>query len=207
MLWKQHYRQMNEDVFKLYWHEWGKKRVVIASSILCIFHVRIWTDCIICLLYCIFIFMNQELNLLLRGAQIIFMLILCVHREVPNEIFYIFDWVYTLFCEVIIVSVRTISCVVSQAERCRSFCRIVKSETSIFDRDVQQSFIWITLRAAKSGLTILEIFYLQKHSLENIWRRNVDQSGQTTILLQIFCELSLYSQVIFKSMRVADDSF
>ena len=28
---------------------------------------------------------------------------------------------------------------------------------------------------------------------------------QTTNLLQIFCELSLYSQVIFKSMKVADD--
>ena len=30
---------------------------------------------------------------------------------------------------------------------------------------------------------------------------------QTTNLLQIFCELSLYTQVIFKSMRVADDTF
>ena len=31
--------------------------------------------------------------------------------------------------------------------------------------------------------------------------------SQTTTPLQIFCELSLYSQVIFKSMRVADDTF
>ena len=31
-------------------------------------------------------------------------------------------------------------------------------------------------------------------------------SGQTTTLLQIFCELLLYSQVIFKSMKVADDT-
>ena len=31
--------------------------------------------------------------------------------------------------------------------------------------------------------------------------------SQTTTLLQIFCEPSLYSQVIFKSMRVADDTF
>ena len=31
--------------------------------------------------------------------------------------------------------------------------------------------------------------------------------SQTTTLLQIFCELSLYSRVIFKSMRVADDPF
>ena len=31
--------------------------------------------------------------------------------------------------------------------------------------------------------------------------------SQTTTLLQIFYELSLYSQVIFKSMKVADDTF
>ena len=31
----------------------------------------------------------------------------------------------------------------------------------------------LTLRAAKRGLTILEIFNLQTHFLENIWRRNV----------------------------------
>ena len=31
--------------------------------------------------------------------------------------------------------------------------------------------------------------------------------SQTTTTLQIFCELLLYSQVIFKSMRVADDTF
>ena len=30
---------------------------------------------------------------------------------------------------------------------------------------------------------------------------------QPTTLVQIFCELSLYSKVIFKSMRVADDTF
>ena len=30
---------------------------------------------------------------------------------------------------------------------------------------------------------------------------------QTTTHLQIFCELVLYSEVIFKSMRVADDTF
>ena len=30
---------------------------------------------------------------------------------------------------------------------------------------------------------------------------------QITTLLQIFCELLLYSQVIFRSMRVADDTF
>ena len=31
--------------------------------------------------------------------------------------------------------------------------------------------------------------------------------SQTTTFLQIFCELSLYSKVIIKSMRVADDTF
>ena len=31
--------------------------------------------------------------------------------------------------------------------------------------------------------------------------------SQTTTLLQIFCELSLHSQVIFKSMKVADVTF
>ena len=30
---------------------------------------------------------------------------------------------------------------------------------------------------------------------------------QTTYLLQIFCEILLYSQVIFKSMRVPDNTF
>ena len=29
--------------------------------------------------------------------------------------------------------------------------------------------------------------------------------SQTTTLLQIFCEMLLYSQVIFKSMKLADD--
>ena len=31
--------------------------------------------------------------------------------------------------------------------------------------------------------------------------------SQATTLLQIFCELLLYYQVIFKGMRVADDTF
>ena len=33
----------------------------------------------------------------------------------------------------------------------------------------------LALRAAKRGLTNLEIFYLQKYFLENNQRRNVDQ--------------------------------
>ena len=51
-----------------------------------------------------------------------------------------------------------------------------------------------TLREAKTGLMNLEIVYLQKHFLENVGRRNFDQN--VTTLLQIFCELSLYSLVI-----------
>ena len=31
--------------------------------------------------------------------------------------------------------------------------------------------------------------------------------GKVSTLLQIFSELSLYTQIIFKSMRVADDTF
>ena len=31
--------------------------------------------------------------------------------------------------------------------------------------------------------------------------------SQATTLLQIYCELLLYSQDIFKSMKVADDTF
>ena len=31
--------------------------------------------------------------------------------------------------------------------------------------------------------------------------------SQTTTIIEIFCEFSLYSQVIFKSMGVADDIF
>ena len=31
--------------------------------------------------------------------------------------------------------------------------------------------------------------------------------GETTYLLQIFCELLLYSQAIFKSLEVADNTF
>ena len=64
----------------------------------------------------------------------------------------------------------------------------------------------LTLRTAKRGLTILGIFYLLKCCFENIWRRNVYQK-RTTTLLQISCNLSLYSQAIFKSKREADDTF
>ena len=65
-------------------------------------------------------------------------------------------------------------------------------------------FNQFTLRAAKRDLTILEIFSLQKHFFLNIWEGMLIRR-QTTYLLQIFCEISLYFQVVFKSMKAADD--
>ena len=106
----------------------------------------------------------------------------------------------------------------------------------------------LTLRVAKTGLAILEIFYLQRYFLGNIWRRNVDHKPNNNppsnilwtfaLFLSYFqkyerssrsfsrgilnswngqawcttnCETlpmeSLYSWVIFKSMREADDPF
>ena len=64
----------------------------------------------------------------------------------------------------------------------------------------------LTPRAAKRGLTILEIFNLQKKFLKT-FEGDMLISSQTRTLLQIFCEFLLYSKDIFKSMRVADDTF
>ena len=67
---------------------------------------------------------------------------------------------------------------------------------------------WInpfTLREAITGLTILNIFFYQEHFLK-IFEGEMLIRSHTTTLLQIFCELLLYSQVIFKSMEVADDA-
>ena len=61
-----------------------------------------------------------------------------------------------------------------------------------------------TLRAAKRGLTFLEIFPFQKHFLKTFeWEMLIRR--QTTNLLRIFCEISLHSQFIFKSIKIADD--
>ena len=54
----------------------------------------------------------------------------------------------------------------------------------------------LALRAAKTGLTFLEIFYLQSIFLKTIEGETLIRSKITT-LLQIFCELLLYCQVIF----------
>ena len=80
-----------------------------------------------------------------------------------------------------------------------------------FSLDIQTKQKWdyinpLTLRPAKTGLTNLEIYYLQKHFLETYEGEMIIRS-QTTTLLQIFCELSLCSQVIFKSMKVANVRF
>ena len=61
------------------------------------------------------------------------------------------------------------------------------------------------LTAAKTGLTILNIFFYQKH-LKKIFEGEMLITSQTTTPLQIFCELLLYSLVIFKSMKEADDT-
>ena len=55
----------------------------------------------------------------------------------------------------------------------------------------------ITLRAAKTGLTILEIFYFRSHFLENIWRRNVDpksNNNSPSISLRTFALFPSYFQ-------------
>ena len=53
------------------------------------------------------------------------------------------------------------------------------------------------LRAAKTGLTILEIFYLQKYFLQNIWRRSVYQkphNNSRSNILQSFAKFPSYFQ-------------
>ena len=50
----------------------------------------------------------------------------------------------------------------------------------------------LTLRAAKTGLAILEMFYLQKHFLENIWRRNVDQKSNNNSPSNILLTFALF---------------
>ena len=62
----------------------------------------------------------------------------------------------------------------------------------------------LTLRAAKTGLTILEIFYLQKHFLESIWRRNVDQkpnNNSPTNIMLTFALFPSYFQMYEGSRR------
>ena len=60
-----------------------------------------------------------------------------------------------------------------------------------------------TRREAKTGLTILDHFSY-KTIFWKTFQREMLIISQTTTLLQIFCELKLYSHVIVKSMSVAD---
>ena len=48
-------------------------------------------------------------------------------------------------------------------------------------------------------------YFSFKSTFWKIFQREMLTRRQTTTLLQIFCELLLYSQVIFKSMKVADN--
>ena len=50
-------------------------------------------------------------------------------------------------------------------------------------------------------------YFTQKGIFWKTFEGEMVITSQATTLLQIFCELSLSSQVIFKSMRVADDTF
>ena len=61
-----------------------------------------------------------------------------------------------------------------------------------------------TLRAAKRGLTILELFYLQKHFLGNVWRRSVDQKpnkNSPSNILYTFALSASYFQKYASSRR------
>ena len=50
-------------------------------------------------------------------------------------------------------------------------------------------------------------YFTQKSIFLKTFQGEMLIRSQTTIRLQIFCELSLYSQVIFKSMKASDDTF
>ena len=64
----------------------------------------------------------------------------------------------------------------------------------------------LTLEAAKTGLMIWEISYLQNHFMGNIWRRNDDQKLNSNSASNILWAFA-HSQVMFESMKVADDTF
>ena len=55
-----------------------------------------------------------------------------------------------------------------------------------------------TLRTAKTGLTILIIFFLQKHFLKNIWRRNVYQKFNKNSPSNILWIFALFLRFIQK---------
>ena len=73
-------------------------------------------------------------------------------------------------------------------------------------RHLLMDFNPLMLTTAKTGLPIL-IKNSNKSIFWKIFEGEMLIRSQTTTLLQIFCELLLYSPVIFKSMRVADITF
>ena len=75
-----------------------------------------------------------------------------------------------------------------------------------FQKRMNLIFYPFTLSDTKTGDNFGNIFRT-KAFFWKIFEGEMLTRGQTTTLLQIFCELSLYSQVIFKSMKVADDTF
>ena len=73
-----------------------------------------------------------------------------------------------------------------QNHMCNKFCSsktiseipLITSQWNLGWQNILLASFWKvlnTLRAAKRGLMSLEIFYLQKHFFENIWRRIDDQ--------------------------------
>ena len=56
----------------------------------------------------------------------------------------------------------------------------------------------LTLRPAKTGLTNLEIYYLQRHFMENKWRRNVYQKPNYNSPSNILWTFSLFSSYFQK---------
>ena len=65
----------------------------------------------------------------------------------------------------------------------------------------------LALRAAKTGLTNLLIFSSQKRFYQKDLKETCVSEHYQHFLLQILCENLLYFQVIFKSMKLADDTF
>ena len=58
--------------------------------------------------------------------------------------------------------------------------------------DTLREFNPLTLKTAKTGLKIFELFYLQTHFLENIWRRSVDQKPTNNSPSNIFWNSPLF---------------
>ena len=56
----------------------------------------------------------------------------------------------------------------------------------------------LTLRAAKNGLMIVAVSYLQKHFVEKIWRRNVDKKSYTNSPSNILWTFALFTSYFQK---------